>query len=607
MIARRMPSYRLALCFCGLGLLSLVPMGLQGSQRSVMMRQVAELRDGQRVVGHLAGSPDGSITFETDSGSPPRIPLDQIARLLRLDGDNEDAPRAEAQPFLLAFGFDQRLSGRLVSVDDETIRMRLGSDAQPVTIDRLAVASLIQRPGEAQVFTDRFDSPDPQELWSLQPGADIVPRQDDEGALLRLQPGASQARLEFPEPVDAGRVECSFSWEGRRFAGQRWFVDLIFDGPNGEEITRVVLGWKDEFPSVESRGGPEIVVQPLILEPGWHRLVVRFGPGRTLLTIDGNDLGRGGGPRGALLALRFQAEAARDADDPEDVAAQVDDLQVIRSFEPTNDPEIDPTQDELRMVSGNQLWGSVESADENGVRIRLLGDVREALWSQVAGIFFQRKPIPSEPLSGTWVRVEWEVGDPESRPDRVEGVLKGVDAEGFEIEVPFAGTFTVPGTQLRQMELLGEKRRQILDPHARHLGDQIMPELDPPMPDADEYEVSFTIDALPEAPITLVLDAVHVEGEFDGGRFAEELRAGFQRTNLLINGEVFDALNRYVRDANRIPTRIRIPIPTDQLRIGENHLRFEQLGREQDENYRDDLGLLQIALEWSNAAQAASD
>ncbi|MEW4566575.1 hypothetical protein AB1L88_01780 [Tautonia sp. JC769] len=607
MIARKSPARGLACCLCGIGLMALGPMGLRGGQLPPGGRESAELRDGQRVSGQLSTSPDGLIVFQPDSGDSP-IPVERIARLQGLGAEEPAARRAEeSQPFLLSIGFDQRLSGRLLAVDEQAIAMTLGPDDQPVTIDRRAVSSLIQRPGEAQVFLDRFEGADPLEPWTLEPGAAVAPREDDDGSFLELQPAGSQARLSLPEPVDAGRFECSFYWEGERVAGHRWFADLIFDGPNGEEVTRVVLGWRDEFPSVESRGGPEIVVQPLILEPGWHRLVVRFGPGRTLLTIDGNELGRGGGPRGSLLAVRFQAEASRDAGDAGEVVARVDDLHVIRSFEPTNSPEIDPTQDELRLVSGDQIWGSVESADERGVRIRILGTVREASWSQVAGIFFRRVAVASEPLAGTWVRVEWAVGDPESRSDRLEGMIEGVDRDGYRIAVPYVGTVTIPRDRLRELEFLGRTRRQVIDPHARHLGDQIMPELDPPLPDADEYEVTFPIEAIPEGPISLVIDAVHVEGEFEGGRFAEELRAGFQRTILRINGEEFDALNRHVRDPNRTPRRLRIPIPLDRLQLGENRLRFEQLGREQDEDYRDDLGVLQIALEWGEPEQAESD
>lgn len=210
---------------------------------------------------------------------------------------------------------------------------------------------------------------------------------------------------------------------------------------------------------------------------------------------------------------------------------------------------------------------------------------------------------PAELIEGPLVRAEWDVSDPESQPDRIEGALQGVDETTIRIATPFAGTLLVPRARLRRLEVLGRGRRLVLDPFSRHLGDQLMPELDPPLPDGDSRELRFPLETPGTSPAELVIDAVQVEGDFEGGRFVEDLRNGFLKTTLTLNGEVFDDLNRYVQNANRVPERFRIPIPAELLREGENTLVFTQLGREKETEYRDDLGLLRVALEWPEEAE----
>lgn len=577
----------------GLGLSLVTVLGSEvGAGEEEGIRIVAELRDGQRETGALIEI-DGKVVFRPDSGGEP-ISMTRLSRVVRPEDENEGVTRepTDPWPFLVSTGLDDRISGRLIEVDANSIRLAVGPDGEELTVDRRGASWLIQRPGESQVFADRFDEEDVRAGWTLGDGTRV-----DSGDL-KIEPGGSEARLTLPEPVDAGRVELTFSWGGRQERGHRWFVDLIFDGPNGEEVTRVVLGWADEFPSIESRGGPEIVVQPLILEPGMHRLSARFGPARTLLAIDGNDLGRGGGIRGSLRSIRFQSESARDAEPLGDLRGKIDDLLVIRTFEPTTSPEIDPSQDELRLVSGDQIWGTILSADDQKIRIEVVDRPIDFPWSQVAGIYFERKAASAEPIEGPILQAVWDVGDPDGVPDRIEGVLVEVVEDRFRIRAPYSGTIEVPRDRLRELERLGSGRLLVLDPFERHLGDQIMPEFDPPFPDGDSHEVRFTLDSVPDRPAILVIDAIHVEGEFSGGRFTDEIRDGYQRTNVLFNGEQFDYLNRFVKDANRVPSRLRIPVPADRLVEGENVLRFEQLGREDDPSYRDDLGVLRIALEW---------
>ena len=81
--------------------------------------------------------------------------------------------------------------------------------------------------------------------------------------------------------------------------------------------------------------------------------------------------------------------------------------------------------------------------------------------------------------------------------------------------------------------------------------------------------------------------------------FSDLVKRGELRTNVKINGEPFDYMNRYVKTRNDVSERIRIPIPREHLRSGKNLIRFEQGGTANDPNYLDDLGVLMIAVEFA--------
>lgn len=126
-----------------------------------------------------------------------------------------------------------------------------------------------------------------------------------------------------------------------------------------------------------------------------------------------------------------------------------------------------------------------------------------------------------------------------------------------------------------------------------------MPKVDPPQPEGGVLERKFMLESVPAGTAAVVADVIEVAGEDEKLAFAEFIKNGELRTNVFVNGRQIDYLNRHVRDQNESPARVRMPIPTGLLRPGENTLRFQQVGKMNEPEYLDDMGLLGLAIEFS--------
>ena len=91
---------------------------------------------------------------------------------------------------------------------------------------------------------------------------------------------------------------------------------------------------------------------------------------------------------------------------------------------------------------------------------------------------------------------------------------------------------------------------------------------------------------------------VQVVGEAPELPFASLVKKGELRTNLKLNGEPFDYLNRFINLRNETPEQVRIPIPRALIHLGKNMVRLEQTGTAGDPNFLDDLGVLGVAVEF---------
>ena len=562
--------------------------------------------DGQATYGRVSGDAKGGFRF-TPIGGEPAISLEK-AGVVTFDGPGADASSGYP-PMRVLLGLDQQISGRLGSVDDRSVRLDDGPGGASVVVARAGAVALAQRPGEALVLQEGFETLD-RDRWSHVGEPEIVDRPHLAGSKsLSLPAGGSAVTYRLAEPVASGRLEVAFHDSGQVAPGQQWFVDLLFRNAGGEESIRAVLDWGEESLAVQSSGGHALAVQRLPRKPGWHRLGVRFGP-ETELAIDGDELAHGRGPGGPLIEIRLANRTSGNAAPPKGPAVHFDDLRLVRLAEPVIGLEVAPKVDDVRLVDGDQVFGRLKGADADTVTLRVDGRDVALAWTEVASLCFHRAPEPSRPVDGLLVRAEWRSspGSDTRDIDQVEGALLAISDVSITVATPYSGDLTIPRDRLRKLHVLGRGRRIVLDSTAHHLGNNVSkdaPVLDPPLPEGGLLEQSFNLDKVPEgAAPALVLDVVQVVGEANSLQFSDLVRKGEIRTNVKINDRPVDYLNRHITTKNETPERIRLPIPAGLLRPGLNKLRIEQVGKVGDPEELDDLGILTIAVEFE-AGKAA--
>jgi len=572
-------------------------------------------RGGQpRLEGALLADLGSGLKFLPRGGEPQRPLALEAGSVLSFQGTE---PLAVSIPplYRVQVGASARISGMLHAVSDKAVSLSVPWQAAEIVVTRPGVQAVLQRPGEARLFADRFDRiSDSRWFVSGKPELLDNSQASNRGRRVRLPAGESSLQHRLAEPLVSGRVELSLFDEGKVTAGQRWTLDLTFRGSTGPATLRILLGWAEESLAVESPEGPALAVQRLARSPGWHRLTLRFGPEQTEIAVDGKELAHGKSPSGPLDAIRIATSATGSSPAPPGLAGYLGEIQIVRFAEPPTSLEIDPTQDEVRLVVGDQLYGQIRQADHEHVVIEIDGKPVTLDWSEVAGIYFRRVPAAAAPVEGALARLEWRAvpGEPnEGRDlDHAEGAITAISDSGITLATPYAGTLTIPRDRLARLRVLDRGWLRIIDPSAHHLGDNISttpPLLDPPLPEGGVLERSFELDAVRPGRAFVVLDVLQVVGETAGSPYSNLVQKGELRTYVVVNGKRIDYINRYITTSNETPERIRIPIPQGLLRPGKNLLRIEQTGIASDPTWFDDLGILQVALQFSMAENPSPD
>ena len=562
--------------------------------------ETLERPDGRKVEGRLEGDARSGFRFvPRDGGAPLALEPGCVVH----QGGPGPNILASPPPFHVLVGEAARLSGSLRGWTGATVRLGVGWQPGEVTLPRPCVQAIVQQPGEARVLVEGFEALDPAR-WSIRGAAELVdqPHLSERRSLRLLAEGAALTYT-LEEPLGTGRLDLAFFDDGSVVAGRQCVLEPGFRSAAGRSVIRVILGWSEETLAVESPSGPALAVQRLARSRGWHRLSLRFGPDLTEIAVDGKELAHGKGPDGPLITVHLATRATAAGAAPKALAAHFDDVQLIRFAEPPASLEIDVSQDEARLVIGDQLYGEIQSADAERIVMAVDGRPVSLRWAEVAGLYFRRTPVQGNPIAGLLVRAEWRAapGGQASDLDFAEGALLAQSAGALTLATPYSGTLTIPRSHLRRFVVLSQGRRLVIDASAHHLGDEISvtaPVLDPPQPEGLTLERTITLEQLPDRPAELVLDVVEVVGEIGDSRYSQQVRNGELRTYVEVNGRRIDYLNRYIKTRNQTPERIRLPIPRGLLRQGRNALRIEVTGTDSPPPLFDDLGILQIALEF---------
>ena len=198
--------------------------------------------------------------------------------------------------------------------------------------------------------------------------------------------------------------------------------------------------------AVESPSG--LAVQRLARTPGFST-AFRSGLARKRpkLPVDGKELAHGKGPDGPLVAVRLASSAPAQATTSKALAGHFDDLQLIRFAESPASLELDVTQDEVRLVVGDELYGNFKQADAERLSMTVDSEPISLPWSDVAGLYFRRLPAKGTPIEGLLVRLEWRSapGDDPENIDFAEGALTiPVSDRAITVTTPYAGILSIP-------------------------------------------------------------------------------------------------------------------------------------------------------------------
>src|SRR5262249_11968770 len=145
------------------------------------------------------------------------------------------------------------------------------------------------------------------------------------------------------------------------------------------------------------------------------------------------------GPGGALCSVRLACVA-----DAGQVRGEVffDELTLARAVEQMRRPAGDPAQDEVDLVTGDQVFGQLAGVTSDGVELRGRSGARTLSWGDVRGVYPRRQAPAAQTTEGEHVRVAFSPGVA-GLTDELEGVLRRLDEQRLTLAHPALGEVTL--------------------------------------------------------------------------------------------------------------------------------------------------------------------
>jgi hypothetical protein len=557
------------------------------SSRTLLVRaDEAVLLDGRHMRGELTHDRDGRLRFFPTEKAEPLL-LEQLQQVRLAAGDRVPLGTGGAQRLILRGG--QWLTGELLALDAKTLTWRTVWGAR-LAVARDAVAAVTHAPGFVTVLEEDFETD--LKAWKVTGTPTLTDRWHVSGQRSLVLTTAGQT-VEYPlaKALEAGQLQVHFH-EGPARPGAGWRIELEFETASGPRTLCVEPVANADAWGADGIFGPG-VRQFVRRSSGWHRLRLEFAPAALLLTVDNAVLwhSRVQGPGGSLRSVRLASAASSAPGRASDEVAFAD-FRLARRVEDLPFRREDAGQDELWLLSGDQLLGHVHTADRRMLQLHGRFGERTFLWGEVRGLYLRQEHSPPRAVQGEYVRV-WLRCEEANGRDELEGVVRRLDKTHLVLQHVTLGEVAIERARLHALRGLFHGRRIELENGFHHLGQNVVPTLEHPRPDGLSLRRAFHLEAVPEQAY-VVVEVTELHGAHDG--LASALARGDRATQFVVNDRPIAYLNRYVERASRTPQQIRLAVPRQFLRVGENILELRQT-RDRDTGNYEDCGVSRLAVE----------
>jgi hypothetical protein len=459
-----------------------------------------------------------------------------------------------------------------------------GSEA--VLIPRQSIECVQHPPGTIPILEDGFR--DGLDAWNLR--GKPKPAASKAGLIL-----GSDQRVEWTalSPFDSGKLGVDFTLPEKAADG-RWAIELDFRKERAHRTVQFILSIKERRGRVETNlDDPKDSSLPC--KPGSHRARFEFGPRRGMIALDDSVLWNDGrrGFDGTLSAIRVtctEGAAKSIADGP----VVFEGLSLVRNVtEPRHAPGPSDV-DEILLVSGDQLFGRIVSMDPRSLELEARERRLKLAWTEVLAFYPRLDTRPPRALQGEWARVWLRTGT-QGTWDELEGVVTKLDDQRLVMRHPEVGELAIDRARLHRLQRLFFGERIELDNGRHHLGekDRIVASIVPARAEGVNLSCTVRLKAVPNVA-RLTVTVVNLKGPGDG--IDRALDRGELRTEVWVNKERVDYLNRLVDQASPKPQRLSVEVPKKCLKQGENAIEFRQTPNA-DTGQHENCGLSEIALE----------
>jgi hypothetical protein len=551
-------------------------------------------------------------------GNPPRLwvrpaagqdPIEaaEFSVLRVQDSSLPDQAHPMAQPpFQLRFWGAETVSGSLIEGQADQLRIRFAR--QMITVPLAFIASVAHYQDLLPIVKLSFEELPAGSGVQLQGDVaiELGGGAEQTGCLVLRAPGAS-LQVNLKEPVFEGVVQLLVRGPDPATQLGPAEITLLFERSGKQFPVQIRLLPRTPHFGLATPSGPAASVELLERKEGWQRLRVELGEEGLLLLVDDNVLSSLRPQVGSLTGLRVTLSAPAngaplqsDASAPASAFLYLDDLWIARRQAPTAERQPSPDQDEVLLLTGDQFYGTLKAIGAEQLEMET-GFGRLVLpWSKVARLYLAPRPSAPVELAGQRLRVLFRPahGLGIGRLDNLEGVLAGTDGTTLRLQHPVLGELLIPGHLVEALVPGRFVHWLLLDYRFHHLGNEVHLDLQRPYPEGTSLSWTFALSRLPRQA-WLVADVQDMEPMIEGARYYTALRRGELRTVVELNGVEVDFLNRYlVLSSGRQAQRVRVPLPQEHLRVGQNQLTIRQLPQKEKPDSFDDCGLFSVSLEW---------